>query len=249
MLATLGLAGAATAAIRTAAPAGPRVLFADEFDGDALDRGDWRTCHWWSDGGCTIASNDEREWYRRGQVSVAGGAAHLTAARRTTTGADGRRYPFRSGMISTGPGPERKPRFAFTYGRATARMRVPAGDGMWPAFWLLPADRNSKPEIDVVEVNSDLPDTVKMHIHGADSDEGHRWKGLTPGWHTFAVDWRRGRLTWYVDGVRRWRVTGDLVPHEPMYLIANLAVSSDPPPTDDTPDEASLDIDWIRVKR
>jgi beta-glucanase (GH16 family) len=239
--------------VAIAANSGSDTLFADGFGGSKLDRGKWRRCHWWATRGCTIATNHEREWYLPGQVRVSGGRAHLVAERRETTGSDGRRYPFASGMISTGPGPERKPRFAFTYGRAAIRAKLPNGDGLWPAFWLLPADRHSEPEIDVVEVQSDEPDTATMHLHyRADGEErslGHRWDGLEPGWHTFTVDWRPGRLTWLVDGETRWRVRGDMVPDEPMYLIVNLAVSQDPPPTAETPDRSELAIDWVRVTR
>lgn len=235
------------------APARERVLFREDFGGAELDETRWRTCHWWSERGCTIATNHELEWYVPQQVRVHDGAAHLVADRRRIVGADGRRYPFASGMLSTGPGPEGAPRFAFTYGRATIRARVPAGDGLWPAFWLLPADRRSEPEIDVMEVTSDEPDTVQMHLHfrrgDAERARGHDWQGLDPGWHTFAVDWRPGRLTWLVDGKRRWRVDGSMVPSEPMYLIANLAVSRDHPPTPRTPSPAEFAIDWVRVVR
>jgi beta-glucanase (GH16 family) len=247
-LAVVALVGGAMAA---AAPRrhAPRTLFADEFDGSRLDTGKWRRCHWWASDGCTIATNHEREWYLPEQVRVGGGAAHLVAERRATTGADGRKYPFASGMISTGPGPEGRARFAFTYGRASMRAKLPAGDGLWPAFWLLPANRTSEPEIDVVEVQSDEPTTDAMHLHIPKRSFGHDWDGLDAGWHTFTIDWRPGRLTWLVDGAVRWRVRGAQVPHAPMYLIADLAVSRDPPPTANTPDPAEMAIDWVRVKR
>ena len=172
-------------------------------------------------------------------------------------GSDGREYPYTSGMISSGPGPgSRSPRFAFRYGRAAVRARVPRGRGLWSAFWLLPADRESKPEIDVVEVLGHRPRTVEMNLHYRDGDgdvrqRGREWVGLRRGWHTFAIDWRPGQLTWLVDGRRRWRVRGRAVPREPMYLVANLAVGGDwpGPPGPGTRFPASLDIDWIRVQR
>ena len=214
--------------------ASPRVLFEDDFDGDRLDGGRWRTCHWWAARGCTIATNSELEWYVPGQVRLRDGLVGLVAERGRAPGGDDR-HRFRSGMISTGPGPETPPRFAFRYGRATMRARLPAGDGLWPAFWLLPADRQSEPEIDVLEVTSDAPRTLTSHLHfranGTEQSRGHAWPRLTPGFHTFAIDWRPGRLEWFVDGTRIWRLRGPMVPSEPMYLIANLAVSGDPPPS------------------
>jgi beta-glucanase (GH16 family) len=69
------------------------------------------------------------------------------------------------------------------------------------------------------------------------------------GWHRFAIDWRPGKLTFIVDGRARWRITGDAVPAEPLYLVLNLAVGGDypGPPDDDTVFPAAVKADWIRV--
>jgi beta-glucanase (GH16 family) len=251
----LVLLAAIAAAVTSAATEyrAPRPLFADEFNGTQLNTKKWRRCHWWATDGCTIATNHELEWYRPGQVRVGGGTLGLVAERRQTTGADGKRYPFVSGMVSSGPTNENGPRFGFTYGHAAIRARLPRDDGLWPAFWLLPADRRSEPEIDVVEMQSDEPTTATMHLHYRRDGEEHslagRYGNVDPGWHTFAIDWRPGRLTWLIDGTVRFRVRGDMVPSEPMYLIANLAVSRRPAPTDATPSPAAMAVDWIRVTR
>ena len=103
--------------------------------------------------GCTISSNDELEWYRPEQVSVSGGALRLTADRNPTRGSDGREYEYRSGMVTTGPTiRDSEAQMSWTYGTVEARLRVPAGRGLWPALWMLPADRESRPEIDIMEV-------------------------------------------------------------------------------------------------
>jgi beta-glucanase (GH16 family) len=239
-------------AVEPTAAARTRIEFQDRFNGTALHEKRWRTCFWWSNHGCTIATNDELEWYQHSQVRVGGGSAHLVAERRRVRG-DGETHRYVSGMINTGPGPERGSKFQFTYGRATMRARVPFGPGMWPAFWLLPANRQSEPEIDVMEVTSDEPRTVDMHFHyrrgGEELSLGEAWTGLTRGWHKFAIDWRPGRLTWFIDGKRRWRVKGAKVPSRPMYLIANLAVDGDPAPTAETDFPADFKIDWIKVTR
>jgi beta-glucanase (GH16 family) len=237
--------------------ASPRLLLYEEFHGSRLDRGSWRTCHWWASRGCTIASNNELEWYLPEQARVRRGVVRLVAERRRVRGSDGREHPYVSAMISSGPGPgSRPPRFAFRYGRAEIRARVPRGRGLWSAFWLLPADRESKPEIDVMEVLGQRPRNVEMNLHYRDDDgeehqRGREWVGLRSGWHTFAIDWRPGQLEWLVDGRRRWRVRGSAVPSEPMYLVANLAVGGDwpGPPGPGTKFPASLDIDWVRVQR
>ncbi len=254
------IAALVAVAVAVAASAGggektSRLLFRAEFGGERLDRAAWRTCHWWSAHGCTIAGNDELEWYVRTQVRVADGQLRLVAQRRAVT-AGGRAYPFVSGMVSSGPGARTAPRFAFRYGRAEMRARIPAGRGLWPAFWLLPADRESKPEIDVMEIYGDRPETVRMHLHyrdagGRSRQRGRDWSGLTAGWHRFAIDWRRDRLTWLVDGVARWTVRGRIVPRERMYLVANLAVGGQRAGAPDaaTRFPATFAIDWIRVSR
>lgn len=231
-----------------------RLVFYDGFNGKRLNRDRWRTCHWWAQHGCTIATNNELQWYLPEQVRVTRRRLWLVAERRRVRGSNGRSYRYASGMISSGPGPESAPaKFAFRYGRAEIRARVPRGRGLWSAFWLLPADRNSKPEIDVVEVLGHRPRTVEMHLHyreeGRVRQQGHEWTGLKPGWHRFAVDWRPGRLRWLVDGKERWEVTGDEVPDERMYLVANLAVGGDwpGPPSRSTRFPARLVIDWVKV--
>jgi beta-glucanase (GH16 family) len=94
-----------------------------------------------------------------------------------------------------------------------------------------------------------------MHYHypdGSDegADVGSEWTGpnFSAGWHTFAVDWEPGSLTWYVDGVARFH-TSNNVTSTPQYLVANLAVGGGWPGNPDatTPFPSSLQIDYIRV--
>ena len=162
-------------------------------------------------------------------------------------------------MVSSGPAYDTdKPKFAFTYGRAVIRARIPKGRGLWPAFWLLPADKNSKPEIDVMEMYGQEPETARMHFHYLNEDGEEEAPGeyftspaLATGWHRFAIDWRPGRLTWRIDGVRRWRVTGDMVPDEPMYVILNLAVGGEGagPVGPNVKFPKTFAIDYLRVWR
>ena len=72
---------------------------------------------------------------------------------------------------------------------------------------------------------------------------------LAEGWHTVAVDWRPGAITWFVDDREVWTFEGDEVSSEPMYLVANLAVGGEypGPPDEGTAFPAEVAIDWIRV--
>src|SRR3954471_22433571 len=203
------LAATAIAAVQPGHRSAPKLVMHDEFAGGRLDDHVWSRCHWWSSDGCTIASNHELEWYLPGQVTVRNGVLRLTAQRRSVVGSDGKTYRYASGMVSSGPrGEDNPPGFAFRYGRAEMRARVPHGRGLWSAFWLLPASRSSLPEIDVMEMRGQQPATVNMHLHhrgpdGEDVNQGGTWKApasLATGWHRFAIDWRPGLLRWLIDG-------------------------------------------------
>src|SRR4051812_14449603 len=236
------LAATAVAAVQPGHSAAAKLVMHDEFNGARLDAHAWARCHWWSSDGCTIASNNELEWYLPGQVSVRKGVLRLTAQHRSVRGSDDRQYPYVSGMVSSGPtGEDTPPRFAFRYGRVEIRARIPAGRGLWPALWLLPASESSLPEIDVMEMRGQQPAIVNMHLHhrgpdGEDVDQPGRWHApasLATGWHRFGIDWRPGRLRWLIDGKERFRVTGSTVPDVRMYLVANLAVGGDYPGSPD----------------
>lgn len=239
------------------APAAQRVVLDEDFEGSSLDRDVWNTCHWWDDDGCTIASNDELEWYRSEQVTVADGTLRLTAEPNPYTSADGTRYDFRSGMVTTGPTPDDGPaKVAITYGTVEVRFKAPAGRGLWPAIWLLAADRNSRPEIDLLEMIGQDPGELIMHLHPADrsaESPGHRHRltgaDLASDWHTIGLTWTPRKLVYLLDGQPVWTLTGDQVPSEPMYLVMNLAVGGayPGPPDDSTRFPATFEIDHVRL--
>lgn len=237
-------------------PANWQVRFEEDFDDKLVDPDRWGRCHWWAEGGCTIASNDELEWYRPENVGAKGGVLRLVAREDEHTNSEGETFPYTSGMISSGPRRYQQPaRFAFTYGYVEARLRLPEGQGLWPAFWLLPADSESRPEIDILETLGHTPDQARFHYHyGNRRSLGHDFVDpeLADGdWHRYAVDWQPGSITWIVDGRERWRVTGPAVADEPLYLVLNLAVGGSwgGPPDEDTEFPAAVEADWIRVWR
>lgn len=237
-----------------------RPVLNEGFSGRELDPDRWGRCHWWGRGGCTIASNEELEWYLPDNVSVGDGRLRLEAREETVTSPEGDTYPYTSGMVSTGPRRyHARARFAFTYGYVEARLRLPQGPGLWPVFWLLPADSESRPEVDILETLGDTPDRARFHYHYLDGrgrrrSLGEDWSSTDladGGWHRFAVDWRRGSLTWIVDGRARWQVTGPSVPDEPLYVVLNLSVGGvyPGPPDATTGFPAAVEADWIRVWR
>jgi beta-glucanase (GH16 family) len=146
-------------------------------------------------------------------------------------------------------------RFYFQYGYVEIRAQVPKGQGLWPAVWLLAQGADSAEEIDIMEVLGGDPGTVHTTIHykrptGQKMVKGYETHGtdFSADFHTYAVDWEWDKIVWFIDGKEVFRVT-DHVPHEPMYLIANLAVGGAWPgyPDQTTQFPATFRIDFIRV--
>lgn len=238
-----------------------KLIFHDDFDGNTLDTSKWTTCYFNFKVGNNDCDHDqsEMELYRPDNVSVNNGILTLSAENKSVDAPNGKTYDYTSGMISTGPTTDSSndTRFSFKYGYIEMRTKVPAGQGLWPAFWTLPTDLNWPPEIDVFEILGNAPDVINMHYHypngtNEGGDDGMTWKGpnFSSDWHTYAVDWEPDAITWYVDGVERRTYTDTSnITSKTMYLIANLAVGGDWPgsPDTSTPFPAQFQIDYIRV--
>jgi len=244
----------------TAIPGQSTLLFSDDFDGSSLDTSKWNTCHWWGDGGCTIEPNGELEWYQPENVVVSDGTLKLNAEHKTVKAKNGKTYQYSSGMVSTGRDTWDKtvpPRFAYQYGYAEMRAKLPKGQGLWPTFWMLPANGDDLPEVDIAEVIGRQFGTNFMVLHYRDQDGVHRsisraWQGpdWAADWHTFALDWTPDALTWYVDGVPRFRYTDRThIPSQPMTLVANLAVGGRWPgvPDSTTSFPRQMEVDYVKV--
>jgi beta-glucanase (GH16 family) len=251
-----------TSTVGTAGPpsVGWDLVFGEEFDEGRLDAGTWHTCHWWAPTTCTIETHGELGLYRPENVSVADGVLRLQARREPAVGWNGKDYGYTTGMVSTGgsaySAPVQKPGFVFRYGYAEARVRIPAGQGLVPAFWLAPDDHSWPPEIDAMEIVGDSPNLATMHFHynrpnGTRTRVGNEWAGpdFSAGWHTFAVDWRPGSLTWFIDGVERSRFADPRVTDKPAYLLLTLAVGGQWPGPPDTRTAFPADylVDYVRV--
>ncbi len=237
------------------------MIFHDDFNGNSLDTTKWTTCYFNFKVGDNSCDHDqgEMELYQPDNVSVSNGVLTLSARKQTVNASNGQTYNYTSGMITTGPttANSKDTRFSFTYGYMEMRAKVPGGQGLWPAFWTLPADLNWPPEIDVFEIIGDSPDVINMHYHypnGTDEggDNGKAWTGpdFSAGWHTFGVDWEPNAITWYVDGVERRTYTDTSnITSKPMFLLANLAVGGSWPGSPDASTQfpALYQIDYIHV--
>ncbi len=197
----------------------------------------------------TLGSNHEAQFYSDASVGidpfrVQDGILTITAA----PGPNPQGLPFVSGLLNS----LRLHTQLYGYFEITARL--PAGRGLWPAFWLLPADLSWPPEIDVFEQLGNDPTTIFVGTHssaGGRSAVPVRVGNTAAGFHVYAVDWQADRIAWYFDGRQIFTepTPGDL--HQPLYMIVNLAVggigSWPGPPDATTPMPAELRVRRIRV--
>lgn len=218
---------------------GDTVLFADEFNAPELNRDAWNVegPSFWvnNEQQAYIDSTDTIRFLPAGAVDGADGGvlelrAHYRPGFETPTG---RVADFVSGRINT------RDQFDFTYGRAAARIRMPAAEGIWPAFWMLGNGQwPDTGEIDIMEYVGE-PDWTGVALHGPG------YSGETPivnkyffppetdvtDWHVYAVEWDADSIVFTVDDRVTYRATRAMVEHygewrfdTPKYLILNLAL-------------------------
>lgn len=204
---------------------GWKQTFDGTFTGSALDKSVWGTCYpWQSQNGCTNYGNsDEYEWYRPSQDKVSGGALHLIPERVPTEGKSKsgapEKYAYRSGMVTSDPG------YRYQYGYLQVTARIPYGEGLWPALWLLPVNGQWPPEIDIIEhYGNSLMSTQHLHSRNYPVQEATEPTPVLPvGWHTFGLYWSKYQMAWYIDGQRVF-ATSNGIPNQAMYFLADLAV-------------------------
>lgn len=238
--------------VPTEAPAKAwKLVWNDEFDrsGDNLDTNGVDLDKWGYQLGTGAQygldgwGNLEQQYYRPDNVSVDAdtGMMTITAKKETYEG-----KPYTSGRIYT------EPTFSQLYGKFEARMKLPVGDGVWPAFWMMPKESKyggwaASGELDIMEARGRLPGEVGGTIHYGRSSPNNKATGgeyhfpdgedIT-GFHTFGIEWEPGEIRWYVDGelyqtLNNWDSWGTGLPakyaypapfDEPFYLIMNLAI-------------------------
>jgi beta-glucanase (GH16 family) len=236
--------------------------FDDEFNGPAgspVDSSKWRL-----ETGDN-PSNRERQFYtNRTQNASMDGQGHLViTARKENPGNFNCWYgrcQYTSARLNTSG------KFSQTFGHFEARLKMPSGQGMWPAFWMLGTNIGSAGwpqcgEVDIMENIGREPNTNHGTIHGPGysgaNGIGAAFNGprFSDGFHTFRLDWSQNLLVWSVDGqVYERRTPADLngrqwVFNHPFFVILNLAVGGSFPgdPNGSTPFPNTLTVDYVRV--
>lgn len=152
--------------------------------------------------------------------------------------------------------------FAQAYGYFEARVKMPKGMGLWPAFWLAEGwDHPSTQEIDVMEVcannlgtrnglDAGWLNTTIHFLNGSQSGMGFRETDLSLDYHVYAVDWRLGRVTWYLDNVALWTYSGANTPSAPMPVLFDLGVGGSwcGAPDSTTLSGSEMQVDWVHVR-
>jgi beta-glucanase (GH16 family) len=236
--------------------------FVDEFNGAAGSKPNPQV--WFPDVGGTGWGNRELQYYTRGENTYVDGQGHLVIEARAESGGYTCWYgpcTYTSGKVVTKQ--SRNVTFAQTYGRFEARIKMPPGTGLWPAFWLLGDNIDvvghpESGEIDVVEVLGRNTREVEQHAHGPYLEFGSEFT-LPEGqsvtdWHTYAVQWSSDAIEWQVDGATTRTLTREdagsrWVFDHPFYILLNLAVGGNWPgaPNADTVFPAQMLVDYVRV--
>jgi beta-glucanase (GH16 family) len=236
------------------------LVWEDNFDGTTLDASKWtpmigngcpNLCGW---------GNNELQYYRAENATVGGGLLTITARRQ-----------FFGGSQYTSARLRSLNKADFTYGRFEMSAKLPAGQGLWPAFWMLPSDSvygtwAASGEIDIMEAVGQNESRVLGTIHYGGTFPNNTFSGesytlpngnLTDSFHTYAIEWEPTVIRWYIDGIQyatrtNWFSSNGTYPapfNERFHMLLNLAVGGNlpGPPNQATPFPATYEIDYVRV--
>jgi len=238
-------------------------IWGDEFSGNSLDINNWEPQ---IGDGCALGicgwGNSELQFYKAENATVANDILTITAKRERNRGSK-----YTSARLRTANMPNSG---EWTFGRYEARMKLPAGQGMWPAFWMLPTDPAQgwpmSGEIDIVETIGQQSEFVYGTLHfgqpypGNRSTQGNilmqppaRW---SDDYHVYAIEWDANEIRWYVDNLLySTKTVADVQPEDwpfdgrnQFHLIVNLAVGGTwGGSVDDKALPQTLLVDYVRV--
>ncbi len=239
----------------TAIPTLPgwQLTWHDEFDGSSIDPANWTY-----DIGGGGWGNGEMEYYtsRPENAHLENGLLVIEARQEKYQGS----YYTSARMKTLGLQ-------SFQYGRIEARIKVPAGEGLWPAFWMLGTDFPTvgwpdSGEIDIMEYVGREPNLILGTVHGPGYSGSlgiTQWNrqtyAIADDFHTYAIEWEPGQISWYYDGAKYFTVTKADVGNRkwafdhPFFIILNLAVGGQFPGLVGlkTVFPADLYVDYVRV--
>lgn len=236
-----------------------QLVWQDEFDGPQGQSPDQTKWDFDIGTGENGWGNQELQYYtdRSENISLDGNGNLVITARRESFGGQ----PFTSARIKT------QGLFEQTYGRFEARIKMPWGPGIWPAFWMLGTDIETVGwpncgEIDIMEYRGQQTNLINGTVHGPGysggasitKTYGFENDRFDVDFHLFAVEWGKNYLRFYVDGVIYQEIKPEDLPgswvfDNPFFIILNVAVGGSYVgfPTSETPFPQSMVIDYVRV--
>lgn len=175
----------------------------------------------------------------------------------------GRKEPW-EGFEYTSASINTEGKYSFQYGLVEARMKLPVGQGKWPAFWMMGINRREVgwPRCGEIDVMEHINNTLILHGTAHWHNEKHVSSGGTipcdvRDYHVYAVSWTPDSLVWFVDGQRYYglcikdSVNSTHEFHKPFYMLLNLAIGGNWPGNPDSttvfPD--TVFVDWVRVHK
>ncbi len=232
----------ATAEWDAAQAPGWALVWNDEFDGTTLDASKWNVVSDAPGGYQNCCLRGTLGAWSADDVSVANGTLQLKTERREYQG-----KPYTSGAVTT------QGKFSYLYGRIDIRAQIGAGDGLWPAFWLLPANMlgySAAYEVDMMEALGQDTHTDFMVDWVQNHNTYCQFTGpdFAADYHVYSFVWSATSISWLIDGTPRCSLTSGM-PTVPMYLILNDRIGGDwpVPPDASTHLPQQVSIDYIRV--
>ena len=241
-----------------------KLIWSDEFD--APNDSAPNPTNWVYDLGGNGWGNNELQTYtdRRANSRIENGMLIIEALKEKFTGKDGKERDYTSARLKT------LGKQSWTYGRIEARMKLPQGQGIWPAFWMMGDDVNKVGwprcgEIDIMEHIGKEPAKVFGTIHGPGYSGAKGIGGnftfpdarkLADDFHTFAIEWQTNKIDWLIDGHRYFTITPEKLPagqkwvfDKPHFILLNLAIGGNWPgmPDATTALPQKLIVDYVRV--
>jgi beta-glucanase (GH16 family) len=228
----------------TTTPPTYQLVWSDEFDESTIN-----AAYWNFETGGSGWGNHEQEYYQASNASIEDGNLVITA-KKETVGSNN----YTSARMTTQGKKE------FFYGKVEARIKIPVGQGFWPAFWMLGSDINTVPwpdcgETDIMEhINTDsvIYGTAHWGNNGHVQDGGNT-KSTPSEYHVYSVEWTASSIKWSIDSVEYHETGIDASTmsefHQPFFILLNFAVGGDWPgqTIDNSLLPAKMYVDWVRV--
>ncbi|SES23887.1 Carbohydrate binding domain-containing protein [Gracilibacillus ureilyticus] len=241
------------------------MVWSDEFDGNEINMENWSYDR--PDNG---RYNGEIQSYTENNAFVKDGSLILEARKEDITEADGETYNYSSAKLIT------KGKQKWTYGKVEVKAKMPTGQGIWPAIWMMPEDEpfyGTWPvsgEIDIMELLGHEPDTIHGTIHFGKPHQQRQGTYTLPDgqtfdqdYHTYSIEWEPGEIRWYIDGHLYHTANDWFTKHDDnaadytypapfdqdFFLIMNISVGGSWPgfPDETTVFPQQMAVDYVRV--